>query len=67
MQNIINKIYECFTDGSGRQWPIGGCGGIGAPSSSNEQCSMGTLSILVEIILPVSCALVIVDLIILSH
>lgn len=50
------------TDGSGRQWPMGGSGGIGAPSSIIEQCSMlGIDSILVEIILPVSWARNIVD------
>lgn len=58
----------CLTAGSGRQWPIGGSGAMGAPSSIIEQCSMiGMPSTLVEMILPVSWARVIVDLIIRSH
>lgn len=56
----MNSVAS-LTDGSGCQWPIGGCGAIGAPSSINEQFSIGMLAIWVEIIFPVSCARVIVD------
>lgn len=63
-----NHLVGRRTDGSGRQWPIGGSGAIGAPSSIREQCSMvGIDSSLPEISLPVSWARVIVDLTILSQ
>lgn len=55
-----------LTCGSGCQWPIGGCGAIGAPSSMSEQFSMGIFAICVDMILPVSWARVMVDRIILS-
>lgn len=59
---------KILTEGSGAQWPIAGWGCIGAPSSISEQFSIGIfIASSVEIILPVSWALVIVDRIILSH
>lgn len=66
-KQTIKIEYLLLTCGSGCQWPIGGCGAIGAPSSINEQFSIGTFAICVDMILPVSCARVIVDRIILSN
>lgn len=60
MQNHFELIRQ-LADFSGRQWPIGGSGGIGAPSSSREQCSTGTSANECEMIFPVSCARAIVD------
>lgn len=61
-----NRQESMLTCGSGCQWPTAGCGAIGAPSSMSEQFSIGKLATCVEMILPVSCARVIVDRTILS-
>lgn len=57
-------LHIVYTAGSGRQWPIGGSGGTGAPSSIIESCWIFRFSISgkhFKMIFPVSWALVIVE------
>lgn len=58
---IVFCELSYLTCASGLQLPSGGSGGIGAPSRIKEQYSTGMSGIWLDIIFPVSVALVIVE------